>query len=130
MFSLTPYMYVAIASYFLLVLGLCYRKSNRQLHARLMSGAIAADITIVFLLQIKKHVIGTALSSTLNIWQQLHVAASVTAVLLYLPVLILGYRLLRHQAGSRTRSWHIRFGLAAFLFRTLGLIWMFSFIEK
>ena len=128
--SLTPYMYVAIASYALMVLGLCYRKKNRQIHATLMSTAIATDVAIVLLLQIQKHVIGTALSSTLNTWQQLHVLASVIAVLLYLPVVILGYRLLWQQAGRVARLWHIRLALTAFFFRTLGLILMFSFVGR
>ena len=137
-FVITPYMVAATISYFCLCCGLLVRK-NRILHARLMSMGMLIDVGIVLVLEVSRHAINTALAMTLSPLQQAHVGASTIAVILYIPVFILGRRRFQELTGRRAvevstaaarRKAHIRLGLTAFAFRTLGFVLMFSLLWK
>jgi len=124
----TPYMVVASFAYFCMVFGL-YHRLQRNLHVALMSLAIITDLALVLTLQIQRDAIQTAFSMTLSPLQQAHIAMSSAATVLYFPVFYLGAgRRLGKLKGLASRKWHIRLGIAAFVFRTLGFILMFSLL--
>lgn len=124
----TPYMTVATFAYFCLILGLIERK-KRNFHMSLMLTGIIADILIVLVLEGTRSAIGTAVGTPLTGLQYLHISVSLLAVLFYLPVLFLGY-FLAGQVDDRAklRSRHLKFGVTAFVLRSVGWISMFSFL--
>lgn len=129
MFHLGIYYQVAILAYLLLCLGLLNRR-NRALHASLMSAGILLDLTIVLLLEFNRHVIGTAVHANFGVLERGHIIASSIAVVFYIPTVLLGLRRLFFNGSLAVRRWHIRCGICAFIFRTLGFILMFSMLDN
>ena len=122
-------MFVATLSYFILCTGLILRKT-RKAHATLMSLGISLDLLLVLTLQIKKSAIQTAVAFTLSPLQQAHVGFSTLATVLYFPVLFYGYKRLKNSKNANHRKLHIRMGLMAFIFRTIGFFLMFSLLSR
>lgn len=118
-------MCVATASWLLLVIGVVVRH-RRSLHVTCMSMGMLADFTLVLYLQLTKSAAQTAWTEPLTIWQQLHIAASFAALLMYIPVSVIGWRLFLGPAHPVLRLWHIRIALAAFALRSIGWCLMFS----
>lgn len=126
----TPYMGMAAAAFFLLCLGLYHRKTPK-VHVPLVNIGIAIDLLLVLVLEFERSAIETAISFTLTSLQQAHIGASTIALVLYFPVLGLGWlQYSGKKVGPRIRLVHIRLGLTAFAFRTLGFILMFSMLPK
>lgn len=126
----TPHMFVATFAYLLMVNGLVHRK-NKKLHVKLMNSAIGLDLALVLLLELSRNAVDTALSFSLSPLQQAHIVASSLATALYIPILILGWlRYTEKLKGSASRSWHLRLGVVAFIFRSLGFLFMFSLLVK
>ena len=126
----TPYMSAAWVAYWFLMYGLFHRK-NRKKHVFWMSTGIFLDLAIVLILEFQRDAIDTAMHFKLNFLQQTHVFASTIATALYIPTAALGA--LRYRGKliqPKFRTWHIYLGSIAFIFRTLGLILMFSLLEK
>jgi hypothetical protein len=127
----TPYMSVAGFAYALMITGVLVRKRHRALHALLMGTAIGLDLMVVLLLEIQRNAVATAASFTLSPLQQAHIAASSIATLLYFPVLTLGLiRLKNPSAAEALRGWHMKLGILAFIFRSLGFLLMFSMLNR
>ncbi|HEX4923860.1 MAG TPA: hypothetical protein VFV50_07230 [Bdellovibrionales bacterium] len=124
-----PYMAFATFSYGLMVVGLALKR-RPSLHVPLMASAIALDLAIVAVLEVQRHAVDTAASFALTPWQQTHIFASTAAVLLYGPAAYLGYRRWRNTASRRQASFHRAFGFAAFVFRTIGFVLMFSLLWR
>lgn len=129
MFFSHPFMLAASFSYLSLVLGLYFRKI-RKLHVGFMVLGITVDLAIVLTLEIMRHAVETALAFKLSLFQQLHIATSSVATFLYFPVIILGFKIYMGRNGLKLRMWHLRLGIAAFFFRTLGFILMFSLLFR
>ncbi len=125
----TPYMAAATLAYGLMSIGLLNRKTT-IVHARLMGSAIALDLGIVVTLELQRHAINTALSFSLTPMQQAHIAMSSIATLLYFPVVFLGWKRFRGKLSASGMRWHIRLGISAYAFRTLGFILMFALLEQ
>ena len=70
--------------------------------------------------------IQSALAFSLKLLQQVHIGFSTIALLLYFPVLYLGFRLWRGGGRPGLRDLHRKLACAALFFRTLGFIFMFS----
>jgi len=121
------YMKIATLAYLCLVAGVVLRK-KRRLHVPLMLTGMSSDVGVVLALELNRGALDTALSFALPILQQAHIGASLIAVLLYLPVIVLGGMRLRGRGGAAHRLWHIRLGLTAFGFRSIGFVLMFSFL--
>jgi hypothetical protein len=127
----TPYMTAATATFLVLCSGILYRKINRKFHAQLMSLGILVDLALVLILEFQRGAIETASGFSLSFIQQTHVISSTLAVTLYLPTLTLGIRRLKGwSTKTSTRTWHIRLGGTAFLFRTIGFFTMFSMLDQ
>lgn len=125
----TPYMAAATVAYGLMNVGLVNRRTPK-IHARLMGSAIAIDLGIVLTLEVQRHAINTAIGFTLSPLQQAHIGMSSLATLLYFPVAILGWRRLHGRLSDNGRRWHLRLGLLAYIFRTLGFVLMFALLER
>jgi hypothetical protein len=126
--AMTPNMYVATLAWLLLCLGYSQRK-RRNLHVPLMLAGIFMDFSMVVFLEATRGAVGTALSFSLSLMKQLHIAASTTAFVLYFPVLFLGMKLVRNEGTARTRQWHVRLAVTALIFRSLGFLLMFSMLR-
>ena len=125
----TPYMAIATTAYSAMVWGVFFRREKR-LHVALMHLAILLDISLVGLLELQRSAIATAVSFSLNPLQQGHIAASTLALVLYFPILGLGWALYRgRRPEPGFRALHIRIGYAAFALRTIGFILMFAMLE-
>ena len=120
---MTPRMYFAAFAWIILVIGYSQRRIRAR-HVPLMLTGILMDIGLVAYLEFTKHALETALEFKLGILQQLHIALSSIALILYLPILWLGFALIRGHAVNKRL--HVRLGHMAIIFRTLGFILMFS----
>ena len=122
---MTIYMWIATVAWLCLMSGYLARK-KRSTHVNLMRAGIFLDIGLVLFLQFTRGAIQTALSFELALLKQLHIAASTIALLLYFPILYLGFQLLKGKGTAEMRARHIRLGTTALIFRTLGFLLMFS----
>jgi len=128
-FGVTFYMVLAMFAYTLLVVGLIRRKKRKQ-HVLLMLWGMGIDIVLVLVLEFQRDAIGLALGAkSYTIYQYAHIIASVLAVIFYVPTMVYGFKRLKGRRDNTTLVWHIRMGLTAFTFRTLGLVLMFSFLQ-
>ena len=116
---------LAVIAYLALVVGLVMRK-RRRIHVGFMVTGITVDFCIVIFLELTRNVTGLALTEAQEPLEYAHIISSTIAFLLYLPVVSLGVLRLRNIGPKRLRSWHIRLGITAFIFRTLGVLFMFS----
>jgi hypothetical protein len=123
------YMGAASFAYFLMVLGLRYRRESRLAHRKLMFSAMGIDLSLVLLLEIQRNAIETVAAFDLTAWQFSHVLASTLAVTLYLPMIILGKKLWERE-DARIRLWHKRIGITAFVLRSAGFLLMFSLLSR
>jgi hypothetical protein len=124
----TPYMAAATFAYGCLILGLVERK-KRNFHMSLMLTGIVTDIMLVLILEVTRSAIGTTVGEALSPIQYTHIAVSLMAVLLYVPIVAHGYFLVGQQENKDTiRSLHMKMGISAFVLRTIGWVTMFSFL--
>ena len=122
---MTIHMCIASIAWILLVSGYLLRR-HRQSHVRLVSSAIALDVALVLFLQVTRGAVQTALSFKLAVLQQIHIGFSTCALLLYIPVVVWGLKLLNNKATPQERVLHKRVATAALILRTLGFAFMFS----
>ncbi len=122
----TIYMGFASLSFSLLCIGIVF-KQQRTMHVRLMNAGIFLDLGLVIFLEIQRSAINTATNFSLEPIQQIHILCSTLAVVLYFPTMILGWRIYLNK--SQRRSLHLRFGIAAFVFRAIGFFLMFSMLS-
>ncbi len=123
----TPYMGIATVSYGMLLTGAFLARRNPKLHGSLMVTGASIDLTLVLFLEFSRDAIAEAVSLQMTLPQQLHIAFSTLAVLLYFPMAWLGWR--AYQGSSSTRLAHRRLGYVTLAFRTLGFLLMFSLIN-
>lgn len=121
----SPYKGIATLSYLCLLVGLVHRR-NRNVHAGLMSSGMTIDVLLVLVLEFQRSAIATSAGGSLNAYQLAHVIVSTLAVLVYLPTANLGYRRWKGTLAREKNVMHLRFGVLAFVLRTVGYILMFS----
>lgn len=88
------YMTLATMAFCFLIIGLIVR-SKKQMHVLFMGLGIALDFGVVLTLEFSRSAINTVFTETMTVFQYGHVVFSTLAVLLYIPVGILGYRRFR-----------------------------------
>jgi len=125
----TPYMGFATLAYGFMNIGLMNRR-HRTIHISYMISAIALDLALVLTLELQRDAIKTAISFSLTPMQQAHILMSSMATALYVPIIILGYRLYCGRLNGLGRLWHRRLGIAGYVFRSLGFFLMFSLLMK
>ncbi|MGE4157923.1 MAG: hypothetical protein AB7F75_02370 [Planctomycetota bacterium] len=119
------YRILACCAYALLVAALVVKKKRRP-HAILATLAMALDLTLVLVLELNRSVVEGLAEKNYSILQYGHITASTFAVICYFPTFINGFKRLRGLGDASTRRRHILWARAAFAFRTVGLILMFS----
>lgn len=126
-FSYTSNIYMSLASlsYFLIVWGFLVRKTNKIQHIRLMNTGILIDLGLVLTLEYQRQAIDTALSFNLSWPEQAHIGFSTLATVLYIPLLITGWRMYL-KPNPKIKKVHLPLGVSAFVFRSLGFIFMFT----
>ena len=126
-FSYTSNIYMSLASlsYFLIVWGFIIRKSNKIQHIRLMNTGILIDLGLVLTLEFQRQAIDTALSFDLSWPEQAHIGFSTLATILYIPLLITGW-MMYLKPQNKIKKIHLPLGLSAFIFRSLGFLFMFT----
>jgi hypothetical protein len=81
--------------------------ARRALHARIMSSCFVADLLMVLLIELERHAIKQAVSTTSGL-MRFHVAVSVAAILLWVPQILLGRGILRgkpYLSRHRLLAW-------------------------
>ncbi len=121
----SPYKGIATLSYLCLLVGVVHRK-NRNVHVGLMSSGMTIDVLLVLVLEFQRSAIATSAGGSLNSYQLAHVIVSTLAVLVYLPTANLGYRRWKGTLAQEKNVLHLRFGVLAFVLRTIGYVLMFS----
>lgn len=119
------YRVLACVAYALLVAALVVKK-NRRPHAVLATLAMALDLALVLVLELNRSVVEGLAEKNYSLLQYGHITASTLAVICYVPTFINGFKRLRGLGDAAIRRKHILWARAAFSFRTLGLILMFS----
>ena len=122
---MTINMWIAALAWVLMVCGVLSRKTMRR-HMNFMRAALLLDISLVLYLQFTREAIQTAASFKLSFFEQTHIGFSTCALLLYFPMMFLGYKLSKDVTNKKIRNIHRKLGFTTFTFRTLGFIFMFS----
>ena len=127
----SPYPWLASLAFALLWLGFYWRKGPRNYHVAAVCASMAIDLCLVLVLEFTKDAVATAISLSLNGFQQVHIFASTMAIVFYVPVFVLGWiRWKRPGSGIHLKEWHRRLGYCALFFRTIGFLFMFSIIGR
>lgn len=116
---------VAVVGWVLLVLGWIFRR-NRTLHLRMVIPGMAVDLGLVLYLEITRSVIARTVTVEYTAYQWTHIVASAAATFLYIPVIVLGVKLIRRTASPVARAWHVKLALLALAFRTVGFAFMWA----
>lgn len=128
-FVLPPFMWVATASYYLMVSGVIYRWQRRR-HVTLMATSIAIDLSVVLVLEFQRSAINAAINHTYTFFQTAHILTASLAVAFYFPTVFFGLRrILKPNGPLSDRHWHIRMAVTAFILRSLGFLFMFSMFD-
>lgn len=125
---MTDYMYIATLAWALLCLAYLLRR-RRWLHVPLAVSGMLLDILLVAFLQLTRNAVQTAVSFNLSLMEQIHIANSSIALLLYVPVFYFGVKLAVGGATPSQRAWHLKLAIAALVFRSLGFVFMASLIK-
>jgi len=121
-------MYIASLAWILILFGF-FKRREKRLHVPLVLSGITMDFGLVLYLQITRDAIQKASSGTLDFLPQCHILASSTALLLYFPVMFLGFKILKGNQSPKLRTWHKSIALYCLFFRTLGFFLMFSMLK-
>ena len=119
------YKWIATLAFALIALGWTQRR-RRQRHVPLVVAGIALDLGLVLALEFGRDVIGLTFTKEYSWMQWTHIGVSVVAVLLYVPVIVLGVRLLRGTVRARGRAAHRGLAHAALVARAVGFAFMWS----
>lgn len=117
-----PMLIASVAWGFLSLGVLLCRK--RTAHVVCMLFGVALDVSLVLYLQVTRNAMQTALEFRLSTLEQLHILCSSVALFLYAPTLLCAY--LFYYQKKNLFTVHKGFGYAAYGFRTLGFLFMFS----
>jgi len=121
-------MYIATLAWVLLICG--YRMRRKPgVHIPLILSGILIDYSLVIYLQLTKDAVQTALKFELSPLQQIHIGVSSIAVMLYIPVIILGTLLYRDRTNIKLRALHLKIARTTLALRTLGFLFMFSMLK-
>lgn len=121
---MSVYKILATVGFVLIAAGWTQRR-HRKRHVPLVLAGICTDFALVVILEFQRDVIGLTFTQKYSPVEIVHIATSASAVVLYLPVLFLGFRLLLNLGDQRLRKLHAGFATGALLLRTIGFVCMF-----
>lgn len=116
---------VAVAGWVCLVVGWWHRR-DRARHLRWVLPGMALDLGLVLWLEFTRSVIESTVEKPLGVLEGIHIGASLAAVVLYLPTIVLGVLLIRRRGGRAVRVWHKRCAVPALALRTVGLAFLWA----
>jgi uncharacterized protein (TIGR03382 family) len=120
---------LASLAFALLVAGWTQRRRRRR-HVPLVLAGIGIDLGLVVYLELTRSVVEKVAGAMDHVpfaglrWA--HIASSTVAVLLYLPTLWYGWRMLRGPQDPRVRRRHAFVAQLALVFRTIGFLCMWA----
>ena len=118
-------LWIAPAAWLCPVAGFLLRK-RRKFHISLMLTGIMSDICLVLYLEFAKGAVEKALQFSLTPFHMSHIGFSTGALILYFPLLYLGFLLVRGKGNAATVIKHKRVAILALVLRSVGFIFMFS----
>lgn len=120
---------LATLAFVLLVAGWAQRR-RRERHVPLVLAGIGIDLGLVVYLEVTRGVVekvaGAVSHQPYPGLRWLHIATSTLAVVLYIPTLWLGFRILRGATDPAVRKRHAAAALAALALRTAGFLCMWG----
>jgi uncharacterized membrane protein YozB (DUF420 family) len=120
---------LATLAFVLLVAGWTQRR-RRARHVPLVLSGMGIDLALVVWLEISRGVVeevaGAAPHAEFPMVRWAHIWTSTLAVVLYLPTLWFGFRMLRGAADPKTRKLHAAFATSALALRTVGFVCMWG----
>lgn len=121
---MNSYKLIATIAFVLLTAAFAVHRRRRP-HVALALSAIALDLGMVLWLEFERSVIAKASGEvTYDGYEIAHIVSSSIAVLLYLPTLYLGFKLLK--GDNSVRKAHKYVAEAAYLFRAVGFALMWA----
>ncbi len=123
---MTINMYIATVAWLLLSIGL-FNRHKKLIHIRCMVSGIGLDIALVLYLQLTRDAVQQAAEFSLPVLHQFHILFSTLALLLYFPILFLGFQLVKGQLEYL--ALHKKLGISAYLLRSAGFVFMFSLLQ-
>jgi uncharacterized protein (TIGR03382 family) len=120
---------LATVAFALLVLGWTQRR-RRNRHVPLVLAGIAIDLAMVVYLEVTRDVVEKVAGAETHVpypalrWA--HIATSSIAVVLYLPTLWYGFRMMRDATDPVTRKRHAAVATLALVFRAIGFVCMWG----
>jgi len=119
---------LATIAFVLIALGWTQRRVRAR-HVPLVLSGIALDLALVVWLEATRGVVekvaGASPHDPFPAMRWAHIASSTLAVVLYLPTLWLGFKLMRTNDPA-TRERHARVATAALVLRTIGFVCMWA----
>jgi uncharacterized membrane protein YozB (DUF420 family) len=120
---------LATLAFVLIVLGWTQRR-RRSRHVPLVLTGIGLDLGLVVWLEVTRGVVekvaGASEHAPFSVVRWVHIASSTLAVVLYLPTLWLGFRLMRDSADLVLRKRHEVVASLALVMRTIGFVCMWG----
>lgn len=120
---------LATIAWVLLAAGWTQRR-RRVRHVPLVLAGIALDLAMVVYLELDRSVVeavaGSVGHASFSAVRWAHIVTSTVAVVLYLPTLWYGFRMLRGDTTPRTRKLHGVVANAALVLRTIGFVCMWA----
>lgn len=116
---------LASLAFLLIVLGWTQRR-RRARHVPLVLAGIGLDLALVVWLELSRSVVEKTMHDHFSVLRWVHIWSSTLAVVLYLPTLWYGFRLLRGAGGPDARKRHAVVATLALVARTVGFFCMWG----
>lgn len=117
---------LATLAYLLLVAGWTQRRRRRR-HVPLVLAGIGLDLALVVWLELSRGVVEKTMHDQFSVLRWVHIWSSTLAVVLYLPALWYGLRMLRSAAADADlRRRHALVATLALAARTVGFACMWG----
>jgi uncharacterized membrane protein YozB (DUF420 family) len=116
---------LASLAFVLIVAGWAQRR-NRARHVPLVLAGIGLDLALVVWLELSRGVVEKTMHDDFSMLRWVHIWSSTLAVVLYLPTLWFGFRMLRGAADPAVRKRHAVVATLALVTRTIGFVCMWG----
>lgn len=116
---------LATVAFLLIVAGWTQRR-RRSRHVPLVLAGIGLDLALVVWLELSRGVVEKTMHDDFSMLRWVHIWSSTLAVVLYLPTLWYGFRMLRGADDPAVRRRHALVATLALVARTIGFACMWG----